>query len=616
MNQIVFSNDPCRMNWLREDFTYGEITHPDGMTCHVEHHQEGDLYRTNVTFANTGEKPIYTHTDSIRIRFPLPDTYESSDVCISSRCNAHIFCGGDVSYICALRMGGEAPHLGMVLTEGSLAAYSIERNLKQMSNDRGCFLLHPSPMVLLPGEQKKLSWVIFPHNGKEDFLEKLRTFDRYAEVRADRYVLFLGETVRIRIRPSKKAGCVKANGQLLSPISDSGDDFVYEFTPTALGEQLIPIDVDGLHTWCRIFVQEPLQTLAQKRCQFIAQNQQASPDEDGLSGAYLIYDTEENHRFYDAENDFNAGRERAGMGLLMVKYLQKEKKNGRCHEDLTESLQRYIAFVKRELIIQKTGEVCNDFGLDNRFKRLYNFPWYCEFFTECYWLDGNPEHLATAFSILQCYYQQGGEHFYPIELPLRRLSDALCHAGMKSEQEILIRNCVRHADTILSADVHYPPHEVNYEQSIVAPAADVLFQAYLLTHEEKYLEGGKRQLHVLEQFTGIQPDYHLNEVAIRHWDGYWFGKRRMFGDTFPHYWSALNGNVYLLYYEITKDEAYRKKAEDSFRGVLPLFFPDGTASCAYVFPYTVNHQRAGCYDPYAHDQDFGLYFALRSDLMD
>ncbi|MGN0315857.1 MAG: hypothetical protein ACI4EG_13855, partial [Fusicatenibacter sp.] len=347
-------------------------------------------------------------------------------------------------------------------------------------------------------------------------------------------------------------------------------------------------------------------------CHFIAQHQQASESEGGLSGAYLIYDNEEQHRFYDAENDFNAGRERAGMGLLMVKYLQMEKAKGRSHEDLSESLQRYITFVKRELILADTGEVCNDFGLDNHFKRLYNFPWYCEFFTECYRLDGSKEHLKMAFSILECYYQQGGDHFYPIELPLRRLSDALADAGMVAEQKRLLSFCVQHADTLLAADVHYPPHEVNYEQSIVAPAADLLFQAYLLTREEKYLQGGIRQMKVLEQFTGIQPDYHLYEVAIRHWDGYWFGKRRMFGDTFPHYWSALNGNVYLLYSEITGNEAYRKKAEDSLRGVLSLFFDDGSASCAYVFPDTVNNQRAGFYDPYANDQDFGLYFALRS----
>ncbi len=69
----------------------------------------------------------------------------------------------------ALRMGGCPPHLGMVLTRGSLGGYSVERDTRKMSNDRGCFLLHPSPMALMPGEEKEIGLVLFPHRGREDF---------------------------------------------------------------------------------------------------------------------------------------------------------------------------------------------------------------------------------------------------------------------------------------------------------------------------------------------------------------------------------------------------------------------------------------------------------------
>ena len=96
-------------------------------------------------------------------------------------------------------------------------------------------------------------------------------------------------------------------------------------------------------------------------------------------------------------------------------------------------------------------------------------------------------------------------------------------------------------------DTCYPASKVNYEQSIVAPAADILLSVYALTKEERYLTAAERQIQILELFNGMQPDYHLYEVAIRHWDGYWFGKRRYLGDTFPHYWSALTGNVFELY---------------------------------------------------------------------
>ena len=117
---------------------------------------------------------------------------------------------------------------------------------------------------------------------------------------------------------------------------------------------------------------------------------------------------------------------------------------------------------------------------------------------------------------------------------------------------------------------------------------------------------------MLDLFNGMQPDYRLYEAAIRHWDGYWFGKRRNYGDTFPHYWSVLTGNVFELYGTLTGNTDFLNRAEDSRRAILPAFFTDGRASCAYVFPYSINGQRGEFYDPYANDQDWGLYFYLKS----
>lgn len=116
----------------------------------------------------------------------------------------------------------------------------------------------------------------------------------------------------------------------------------------------------------------------------------------------------------------------------------------------------------------------------------------------------------------------------------------------------------------------------------------------------------------LKLFNGLQPDYHLYEVAIRHWDGYWFGKRRMYGDTFPHYWSALTANVYAEYALAAGDTEYKKKADASYRGVMSLFMPNGRASAAYVYPASVNGNKAGFYDPYANDQDWGMYYMMKN----
>ena len=131
-------------------------------------------------------------------------------------------------------------------------------------------------------------------------------------------------------------------------------------------------------------------------------------------------------------------------------------------------------------------------------------------------------------------------------------------------------------------------------------------------------------MNVLLLFNGRQPDYHLYETAIRHWDGYWFGKRRLYGDTFPHYWSTLTGVECARLAAILKKnsraetigetlqwKSYAKRAQDSLRGGLNLFRRDGAASCAYVYPHAVNGVAAGYYDPWANDQDWALYYAYK-----
>lgn len=184
---------------------------------------------------------------------------------------------------------------------------------------------------------------------------------------------------------------------------------------------------------------------------------------------------------------------------------------------------------------------------------------------------------------------------------------------METEREELPALYREHADRMCERDICYPASEVNYEQSIVAPAADILLSVYVLTGDAKYLKAAERQIRILELFNGMQPDYHLHEVAVRHWDGYWFGKKRYFGDTFPHYWSALTGNVFELYGRITGNSAYLERAENSRRAVLMMFFADGRASCAYLYPFQINGREGEFYDAYANDQDWGLYFYLKAN---
>lgn len=608
MKELIHPQDRYKMNWIEGGTEWGTVKCVPPLDVEVKSEKRGDIVKEEYIFTNNTDKDIFTCLTDIGIYTPFNDDYTSAEECMTNKCHAHIWCGGKISYVMALRMGGEAPHLGLVLNSGSIGGYSVERDIKRASNDRGDFILHPSPFSLAPGESYTVSWTLFFHDGKEDFYTKAAQYcKKFLNVHADKYVLFGGETSNVEIKTNfsftENDVQILLNHERID-FTVKNNSVLFQAKTDACGELKYQICIGGVHTYLRMIVLPALTELAASRCRFITKKQQYRKDSSRLNGAYLVYDNESNSMFYSPLYDYNGGRERIGMGLLIALYLQTK------HDaDMEKSLSDYAEYVRRELVNEETGEVYNDYMRDDSYKRLYNAPWFALFYVEMYKLYKDRGYLITAYKIIMNYYENGGSEFYPIELPAAELINLMRSEDMNAEK--LTEQFLRHADRIAETGTKYPSSEVNYEQSIVAPAADILLKAYMLTNDEKYLSAAKRQIDVLELFNGLQPDYHLYETAIRHWDGYWFGKRRMYGDTFPHYWSALTANVYSDYARITHDNEYLKKAEYSFRGVMSLFMLDGSASCAYVYPVTVNGERAEYYDPYANDQDWGLYYMLK-----
>lgn len=581
MKELIAEKDPYQMNWVAGAKEWGTVHCPEGIGYAYSSFKEKDVLTERFVFTNITDKIIYTKAGDIGIYTTFNDEYTEAATCLTQRCHTHIFCGGQVSYVAALRMNGEGPHLGLVLTKGSLTAYSVERDLARMSNDRGDFILHPAPQVLQPGESFTIEWKLFWHQGMDDFYAKLpKLFPGFIDVRAEKYVLFQGETIQISV-----------NGQLWK-----------EEPADTIGERVYPICANGVETFVRVNVVPPFEELLKARVRFLVEKQQCLEESSPLYGDYLVYDNEEEHPYYSKEYDYNAGRERVCMGMLMARYLQKHP-----DEKARKSLDLYFRFFERELYDAKTDLVTNDYGYDDSYKRLYNYPWAADFYLEMYRLEGETSYLQKAVRILLSFYRQGGAHFYAIEVPLYEILTLLKEAGLSEEEESLMKCFREHCGAIMANGLNYPAHEVNYEQSIVAPAANLLLEMYLVTGEEKYKEAGKKQLDILELFNGRQPDYHRNETAIRHWDGYWFGKYRQYGDTFPHYWSGLTGEAFEKWYRISGDESYHRRAEASLSSPLSLFEADGRAHCAYVFPLTVNGALGNGYDCYANDQDWALW---------
>ena len=203
MKELIHSQDKYKMNWIKGNTEWGTVKCAVPIAVEMKSQKDGDIVKEKYIFTNNTDKDIFTQLKDIGIYTPFNDDYTSAAECMTNRCHTHIWCGGETTYIMALRMGGEAPHLGLVLNNGSIGGYSVERDIERMSDDRGDFILHPSPFSLAPGESYTISWTLFFHSGKEDFYRKASMYcEKFLDICAEKYVIFCDETSNVEIKPT------------------------------------------------------------------------------------------------------------------------------------------------------------------------------------------------------------------------------------------------------------------------------------------------------------------------------------------------------------------------------------------------------------------------------
>jgi hypothetical protein len=521
------------------------------------------------------DQPIW----ETRIFTPFNDNYPDAATCLTRRCHAHVWCGGNVAYVCATRMGGAPPHLGLVVTDGYFAGYSLEgRGWLGCPHARGAIALNARGGTLAPGQSFRMAWTLFWHRGWDDFLAQARAIPGFADVRAARYTLVGKEPPRVTVS-DWRAVVGKPDGDLI--------------------QVTLPRKRE---TWLRVQRVPDVAALVRGRAGFIVKHQQVRNPRSPLHGALLAFDNDiDGQLCHPRWNDQNEGRERLGMGILLSLVAQRWPDRA-----VAAAARRHHAFVRRGLQT-RDGTVLN--GVNDRRQRLYNYPWVALLHLERKALD---ECRRT----LRQYYRRGGARFYAFPIPIFDTVTAFRAAGRPREAAELLRLFQAHADAVVTTGTRLPPHEVNYEQTIVGPAALIPLETYLCTRDERYLRCAEQFLPLLEAFNGRQPDHHLHDIAIRHWDGYWFGRRQFWGDVFPHYWSALTGWVFYRYWQATGNEAYRRRGREILRNNLGSFRPDGRASCAYIYPDTINGDPARGWDPLANDQDWALVFLLLAARLD
>ena len=558
------------------------------------------------TFQNTSASALDFPLGSVAITAPLFDQYPDAFRSLNMRCNAHLWMGGNSAWINATRMGAKPPHLGLVVTQGSLDAYSQRGGAL---NDRGVFLLHLGAMTLEPGKSQTLAWKLFWHQGWDDFFTKLKATKNFVRLTAKNYVVAVGQPLEITAEAAALKGAqVFANGQPIAVKTQGEHGRLSATIPTTKpGEVVVELRQKARKTWLRANVTPAIDNLIDARVKFIVQHQQRNSPGDPLDGAYLIYDNETGQQIYQDGNwqinDHNAGRERLAMGVLGALYLPLCQDEA-FKAELKASLTRYAAFLARELE-DDAGVVYSTVGRKDP-GRLYNFPWVAHFHLALYRATGEGDQLDRFVRVLRSYYKREGARHLSIGIPIVEGLKTLEAAGRTQDKAELLALFQSQADYLLQIGLNYPAHEVNYEQSIVAPAVQFLAETYLVTGDKRYLEGAQLQMPALEAFCGKQPDSRLNDVAIRHWDDYWFGKIKAYGDTLPHYWSTLNATVYAFYGRSLGEASWFKRADTVLKGNLSLFTPEGSASAAHLYPLTINGKPAAKNDPWANDQDWAL----------
>ena len=186
--KIVVDGDKYAMNWILEcdgkqydflepRFKWGTFHHPKELAGKIEdsfsRRQDGDDLVETLVITNISDGPVNLWGATVSL--PFNDNYPDAKECVKRRCNAHLWPFGSAAWVCCMRMGGEAPHLGWMLTKGVFDGYEVDLRGRDFgsSNFRGVFSFRIPETALAAGEALTLEWRLFSHTGWDDFFAQL-----------------------------------------------------------------------------------------------------------------------------------------------------------------------------------------------------------------------------------------------------------------------------------------------------------------------------------------------------------------------------------------------------------------------------------------------------------
>lgn len=589
----------------RRDGSVAEHTPVDGLRIVVER-RRGTTLTENYTFSNEGPDPL--RITGLGIQTPFADVYQDAQNSLETAVHTHVFAGGRAAWALAQPMSGDGRLLGLIVREGGVHSYSVEsRNRNTQQNVRGHLVLQVTDQVrnpeafggqptiiLAPGESYILRWEI-------SWFDDVAAFEAGvdAPARFDRYSAEIGSPIRV----------VAGAAPVLSSVNGTVHPFDggYEIRSNVHGP--INVEIDGMRTELAFHL--PLPEIARRRIAYILDHQ-GTPERPGLL-AHALVPVDTRTLLTQSTNgwsDWSDGSERIGMPIL----IQLAAEAGWIDYDaeIAGVLDGWAAFAKTHLL-DKTAAPRRGSQFQHSGPRLYDSPWLAQFFHDRYRFLGDPADLDLAAQILERAFELGGGHHLSIQLSETCIDVAASLEPARADR--LLAALVASARIFIAVGTKLPGHEVNFEQSMIAPLINILSDAYAITGEAVFLDALRVRLPWLLAFGGPQPHVRLNGIAIRHWDGYWFGIDRLWGDIFPHYWSALTATALLrLPIELRSAET-DALAATILRANTLNYNADGSATCAFVMPSSVDGRPAHSADPLANDQDWHLSIWLRAQRM-
>lgn len=586
----------------------------NGVTLTTDYRFVGDKLRVFYTLTNKNRYPYYFKSGDVKIKTAFNDCFIGSDVCTKYCCHEHLWAGGESSYIFAERMGVSKDSLGVFFDQGNFTGYT--QNLKNMAycngSYRGELLMNLAPFSLIQDESISFSFTLFDAKDKEDCIEKLKTFENYLHVHADKgYTYELGQTATLTVTAKSEIQTAKCFiGDEEIPFTTDKNVLSVNYTPATFGEKTLRFIINGVETYARVNVILPIEELVKRRIDFIVDKQQCLDKRSPLYGAYLLYDNKEEKQYFNyIFPDHNGCRERFGIPSLIAKWLQTHE-----NEKARKSLELFVEFMFRECVDKDTGMVTDTIFNDPERKRLYNVPWVMNLLDELYKLTNDTFYVDTLIKVMRFYYTDengNGVKFYPDGCMFANSLQTIIDAGKRAEAEDIFERFDAHVKNIIDIGISYPSHEVFYEQAIVAPAVTFILDKYRLCGDEYYLREAEKHLEVLRRFDGFQPDHRLHNIAVRYWDNFWFGKSHFYVDSMPHYWSVYSGIAFAYYGKLAGNQKAIDYGVECARNNLSLFDENGRGYSNFIYPDFINEREGKFYDDFSNDQDLGLYFILQ-----